>query len=848
MSARIATKQLKDGANQSFLQPALDVSGTGLGPFAPLVAVSNADGTRAVDLEALLTSLATALAAIQTTLAANNTPLTSLNGGLASTTTAVNAVTSAVTALQALTSAGNATEAQVLAATNTLQTTLTAVQALDTSGNAALNVLHTDEINLASIVATGNAALAAIQTSTGLGSTAANQALAQASLTALTTSASTELAKLDALTLSVSALGTTLGAGKSLADIVTALNPNAKTADIEVLKGVLSGFEASEIALLTDVKALLATLVTASSQPTTAVTQSGAFSVSVANHPTGLASEATLAQVLAALTANTTAIGLVNTSVAGTTAAVNAVAVATTDLKALVATGNATEAQVLAASTALQTTLTAVQALDVAGNAALSALHNDEISLAALVTTGNAALASIQTSAGLQATAANQALAKTALDALNVATLSELTKLDTIATSIAALGTSLGGGKSLSDVVLAVNANAKPADIDALKLAINANETAELAKLTTMDASLTAIATAANQTSTPVTIAGVVAATINNLPATQVISAAALPLPTGASTDGTDATGVAQLTGGVGIRGWLSGIFQKLSNPLVVTGAFFQSTQPVSAAALPLPTGAASEASLALLHADMLAPLPTGANTIGNVNVIGGNASAVKTIASSGIVFDMPLTPVTVDGFLTIAADAGQSLAAVVKVTVASGTLDLVLRESFDDGENFQDIYHLERISGVGTFTIPNMLMHGRRQWMWKVSSGGSFIFKITSTRGANPVQAIRRFFVRGLDTTLAGGVTPAFNIEGFKFISFGAKMNSGGIAPVLQFKVSPDNVSYAFYSTTLTAATNAFSLGSWTAYGALIKFAQIAVQTAGAASVNDYIVINASN
>jgi len=37
------------------------------------------------------------------------------------------------------------------------------------------------------------------------------------------------------------------------------------------------------------------------------------------------------------------------------------------------------------------------------------------------------------------------------------------------------------------------------------------------------------------------------------------------------SQDGTDSTGVTQLTGGVGIRGWLSGIFSKLSNTLSTT-------------------------------------------------------------------------------------------------------------------------------------------------------------------------------------------------------------------------------------------------------------------------------------
>jgi hypothetical protein len=68
---------------------------------------------------------------------------------------------------------------------------------------------------------------------------------------------------------------------------------------------------------------------------------------------------------------------------------------------------------------------------------------------------------------------------------------------------------------------------------------------------------------------------------VANFPSTQAVSASSLPLPTGAATaagvaavatalgtpaqDGTDATGVTAPTGGVGIRGWLSGSYSKLT-------------------------------------------------------------------------------------------------------------------------------------------------------------------------------------------------------------------------------------------------------------------------------------------
>jgi hypothetical protein len=73
------------------------------------------------------------------------------------------------------------------------------------------------------------------------------------------------------------------------------------------------------------------------------------------------------------------------------------------------------------------------------------------------------------------------------------------------------------------------------------------------------------------------------------------ISASSLPLPSGAAQDGTDATGVTPPAGAFGIRGWLSSIYNKLNTSIGVTGTFWQATQPVSAASLPLPSGAAQD-------------------------------------------------------------------------------------------------------------------------------------------------------------------------------------------------------------------------------------------------------------
>jgi hypothetical protein len=87
---------------------------------------------------------------------------------------------------------------------------------------------------------------------------------------------------------------------------------------------------------------------------------------------------------------------------------------------------------------------------------------------------------------------------------------------------------------------------------------------------------------------------------VQNFPATQPVSAVALPLPAGAATEaslGTDGATPPAIPG-TGIRGWLRSIYDALKATLIVSVSNFPATQPVSAAALPLPTGAATEASL----------------------------------------------------------------------------------------------------------------------------------------------------------------------------------------------------------------------------------------------------------
>lgn len=152
---------------------------------------------------------------------------------------------------------------------------------------------------------------------------------------------------------------------------------------------------------------------------------------------------------------------------------------------------------------------------------------------------------------------------------------------------------------------------------------------------------------------------------------TQPISAASLPLPTGASTGALQTAGNASL----------SSIDAKITNPLPISGTVSVTqpiivdqgtspwvvdgsgvTQPISAAALPLPAGAstsalqtAGNASLASLDSKLTNPLPVSATQSGawntgrtwtlasgtdNVTVVQGTTPWVTTATIGGTTFD----------------------------------------------------------------------------------------------------------------------------------------------------------------------------------------------------------------
>lgn len=105
-------------------------------------------------------------------------------------------------------------------------------------------------------------------------------------------------------------------------------------------------------------------------------------------------------------------------------------------------------------------------------------------------------------------------------------------------------------------------------------------------------AAVSGTVTVGNTVNTNSIVAGTVA--VSNQPSDFPDSGTHTQLATLHADNGTDGSGITQPTGGVGIRGWLSGIYNKLSGSLAVTGTFWQALQPVSVSSSVLPPGAAT--------------------------------------------------------------------------------------------------------------------------------------------------------------------------------------------------------------------------------------------------------------
>jgi epidermal growth factor receptor substrate 15 len=256
---------------------------------------------------------------------------------------------------------------------------------------------------------------------------------------------------------------------------------------------------------------------------------------------------------------------------------------------------------------------------------------------------------------------------------------------------------------------------AQPITDNAGSLTVDSPQLPSVLGQTTASGSLPVVL-ASDQSSVPVAIQGTPTVSVSNFPATQPVSATSLPLPTGAATAakqpslgtaGTPSTDVLTVQGSASMTAIKvdgSAATQPVSGSVSVSNfpatqpvsgsvsvSNFPATQPVSATSLPLPTGAATETTLATLL--------TGSAFTARVNTLGQKTSANSTpVVLSSDQSSIPVaatiqgTPtVSVSNFPatqpvsgTVTANVGTTNGLALDATLTGGTV----RSKITDGTN----------------------------------------------------------------------------------------------------------------------------------------------------------------
>lgn len=204
---------------------------------------------------------------------------------------------------------------------------------------------------------------------------------------------------------------------------------------------------------------------------------------------------------------------------------------------------------------------------------------------------------------------------------------------------------------------------------------------------------------------------------------TQPVSAAALPLPTGAATSAnqaTEITSLASIATSVGGTLAVSGTFWQATQPVSigaavsVTGTFFQATQPVSAASLPLPTGASTDVAQSSTTSGQTGGLSQAAVLTAAPTYVTGNTNPL-TMSTSGEM-RVQLSKAGASPSIGSPADAAAAQVALyvnAQLGIFNGTNWDRLREASADA-----------LAGTGILAAGNMGWNGTTWDRLKATSG----------------------------------------------------------------------------------------------------------------------------
>lgn len=210
--------------------------------------------------------------------------------------------------------------------------------------------------------------------------------------------------------------------------------------------------------------------------------------------------------------------------------------------------------------------------------------------------------------------------------------------------------------------------------------------------------------------------------------------------------------------------------------------------------------------------------------------------------------------------FTPVASAVGGYISALVNSisitgSVSTGGIDIQLQESYDDGINWMDSYHFERIttSSMGaspatTVWMPPIPQSGRRRWVFQQPPILTSNFSITTMASSVSQPMFRQYFDRTpslLDGSLNSS-SAAYNITGCKMVNativLSGSLRSGSI---YQLQVSNDNSSWVTVGTGVTASLTPSLISST---GNIARLARVLVSASGSAQTGSYVCITGTN
>jgi hypothetical protein len=197
----------------------------------------------------------------------------------------------------------------------------------------------------------------------------------------------------------------------------------------------------------------------------------------------------------------------------------------------------------------------------------------------------------------------------------------------------------------------------------------------------------------------------------------------------------------------------------------------------------------------------------------------------------------------------TITPTASGSSEFNLGVTAVSGTgptLDVVVQESDDTGNNWYDIYHFPRITATGQYRSPLIPMTGNRVRYVRTVGGTSPSFTMTVNRlVVNTPQPLQRQFLSRIDLNTLNNVTASFFMEGCADLNIVVSMlGVTTTAPVLVYETSVEatGTAWAQVGADITATANSTTLLQLS--NVQSRFSRIRVKTAGSGATVNYIMV----